>query len=87
MALSYRTRKRLALLILVVGMPLYVVAAVTLVNWADARWGRLPIWAEVAVYLTLGLLWALPFRSVFRGVGQADPQAAREKAKGPGPSA
>jgi hypothetical protein len=88
MALAYRTRRRLSLLILVVGLPLYVAAAVTLVNWADARFGRLPIWAEVAVYLALGFLWALPFKAVFRGVGQADPDAAQtQKAEGQGPSA
>ena len=73
MALGYRARKRLALLILLVGMPLYVAAAVFVVTWADDTWGRLPFWAEVAVYVGLGLLWALPFRAVFRGIGQADP--------------
>ena len=87
MALRYKTRKRLAVLILLVGVPLYVAAAVTLVNWADARWGRLPIWAEVAVYLVLGFLWALPFRGIFRGIGQPDPDSTKEDAEGQGPSA
>lgn len=85
MALSYKARRRLSLLILLVGMPLYVVAAVTLVNWADAQFGRLPIWAEVLVYVGLGFLWALPFRRVFLGVGQPEPDS--KKAEGPGPSA
>jgi uncharacterized protein (DUF983 family) len=75
MALSYQTRKRLALLILLVGLPLYVVAAVTAVNWLD----RPPIWAELLVYVGLGFLWALPFRRIFRGIGQPDP-AENEKA-------
>jgi uncharacterized protein (DUF983 family) len=75
MALTYKTRKRLAILILLVGMPLYVVACVTVLNWADARWGRLPIWAEVAVYVSLGILWALPCRRIFLGIGQPDPEA------------
>lgn len=83
MALSYKTRKRLSLLILLVGMPLYIVAALNLVAWADARWGRLPIWAEVAVYLGLGFLWALPFRRIFRGIGQEDPEKAETDPKGP----
>ncbi|PTE16078.1 DUF2842 domain-containing protein [Pseudogemmobacter blasticus] len=87
MALSHAARKRLSLLILVIGMPLYVVVAVSVVNWADARWGRLPFLAEMAVYIVLGLLWALPFRSLFRGVGQADPNAETDQAEGPGPSA
>lgn len=69
MALSYRTRKRLSLLILIVGLPLYIVAAVTVVNMLD----RPPIWLEFVVYVGLGFLWALPFRFVFRGVGQPDP--------------
>lgn len=73
MALAYRTRRRLSLLILLVGLPLYIVAAVSLADWLSARFGRLPILAEVAVYLGLGFLWALPFRFVFRGVGKADP--------------
>ena len=32
MALNYKTRKRLALLVLLVGMPFYVVVAVTVMN-------------------------------------------------------
>lgn len=75
MPMSWKARRRWSLLILVLGMPAYVVAAVTLMNWLDARFGRMPIWAEVAVYLGLGFLWALPFRRVFRGVGQPDPEA------------
>ncbi len=81
MALSYRTRRRLATLILVVGLPAYIVAAVTLTGWIDARFGRLPVLAELAVYLGLGFLWALPFRFVFRGVGKADPDAGGPDAK------
>ncbi len=76
MALSYRARKRLSLLILVVGMPAYIVAAVTVVNLFD----RPPLWLELFVYVGLGFLWAIPFRAVFRGVGQPDPA---EMAKGP----
>lgn len=68
--MEYRTRKRLSLLILLVGLPLYIVAAVSLVNWLD----RPPIWLEFLVYVGLGVVWALPFRKVFRGIGQADPE-------------
>ncbi len=79
MALSYRSRKRLALLILVIGMPLYVVVAVNVVDWANARFGRLPILAELAVFIGLGLMWALPFRRIFRGIGQPDPGQPQDK--------
>ena len=69
--LSYKARRRWALVILLIGLPAYVVVAVTLVNWLE----RPPFWAELAVYVGLGVLWALPFRFVFRGVGQPDPDA------------
>lgn len=71
MALSYKARKRLSLLILVVGMPAYVVVVVSLMNSIQ----RLPLWAEVPVYLALGVGWILPFKKIFLGVGQPDPDA------------
>lgn len=74
MALGYKTRKRLSLLILLVGLPVYIVAAVTVVGLFE----RPSIWLELAVYVGLGILWALPFKAVFRGVGQPDPDAPRD---------
>ena len=75
MALSYKSRRRLALLLLDVGLPAYIIAAVSLMNWLD----RPNIWIELAVYVVLGVLWALPFRAVFRGIGQADPDAPKDE--------
>jgi hypothetical protein len=83
MALSWRARRRLAALILTVGLPAWIVAAVSLTGWIDARYGRLPVLAELAVYLGLGFLWAVPFRFVFRGVGKADPDAGAPDARTP----
>lgn len=80
MALSYKARRRWALVILLVGLPLYVVVAVNLV----ALFERPSVLVELAVYLALGFLWALPFRFIFRGIGQPDPDA--EKTDGRGPS-
>ena len=77
MALGYKARKRLSLLILLVGLPVYVVIAVSLMSTIE----RLPIWLEVPSYLMLGLAWILPFRSVFLGVGQPDPKAAEADRK------
>jgi hypothetical protein len=59
-----------------VGLPLYVVVAVTVVGWFD----RPPIWAELLLYVVLGVIWALPFRAVFLGVGRPDPDAPPEPA-------
>jgi hypothetical protein len=74
MPLSYKSRRRWALVILLVGLPLYIVAAVTLVGLFD----RPGVLVELLVYVGLGFLWALPFRFVFRGIGQADPDAAQD---------
>ena len=71
MTLSYKARRRLSILILLVGMPLYVVVAVTIMNRLD----RPPILVELGIYVALGFLWALPFKVVFRGVGRPDPDA------------
>ena len=71
MALSYKTRRRLSLLILLVGLPLYVVVAISVVGFFD----RPPIWLELLIYVALGVVWVLPLKSVFRGVGQPDPEA------------
>lgn len=71
MALSYKTRKRLSLLVLVVGLPLYIAAAVFVVSLFE----RPSIWVEFAVYVGLGIIWILPLRGIFLGVGQADPDA------------
>lgn len=69
MALSYRTRKRLALAVLVLGLPAYIVVAVTLVNLIE----RPSLLVELAIYVGLGVLWILPLRPIFLGIGQPDP--------------
>ena len=69
MTLSYKTRRRLALIILLIGLPAYIVAAVTVMNLLD----RPSLWVELAVYVTLGIIWAVPLKFVFKGIGQADP--------------
>ena len=71
MALSYKARRRWALVILLVGLPVYIVSAVTILNWLD----RPSLWLELLIYVALGVVWALPFKMVFRGIGQADPDA------------
>ncbi|WP_298838752.1 DUF2842 domain-containing protein [uncultured Roseobacter sp.] len=67
--MTYKTRRRLALLILLIGLPLYIVVAVSVVSLMD----RPSILVELLVYVGLGVLWAVPLRAVFRGIGQADP--------------
>jgi hypothetical protein len=71
MTLSHRNRKRLAILVLLVAMPVWVVAAVTVIGWFE----RPSILVELAVYVGLGILWVLPLKRLFRGVAQPDPAA------------
>ncbi len=73
MSLTHRARRRWSLVILLVWLPAYVVVAVTVLN----RMGRPPVAVELLVYVILGVAWALPFRLVFRGVGQAAPEDER----------
>ncbi|MAC02038.1 MAG: DUF2842 domain-containing protein [Marinovum sp.] len=69
MPLSYKARRRWSLVILLVGLPVYIVAAVTVSNLLD----RPPMLVELAIYIGLGVVWALPFKYIFKGIGQADP--------------
>ncbi|SLN15836.1 hypothetical protein PEL8287_00689 [Roseovarius litorisediminis] len=75
MALSYKARRRWSLVILLIGLPVYVVVAVTLTDWLRASFEKLPFLVELLVFVGLGVLWVLPFKFVFKGVGQADPEA------------
>ncbi len=69
MALTYKNRRRLALFVLCIGLPTYIVLAVSLVAMID----RPSVLVELAVYAGLGILWIVPLRSVFLGIGQPDP--------------
>lgn len=75
MSLSYKARRRWSLVILLLGLPAYIVAAVTILNLLE----RPPFWVELAVYVALGVVWAIPFKFIFKGIGQADPNATDER--------
>lgn len=67
--MTYRMRKRLSLIVLLIWLPVYIVVVTTLVSALD----RPHILVEAGIYVVLGVLWALPFRWLFRGVGREDP--------------
>jgi hypothetical protein len=71
MALSWKARRRWALFVLVIAMPLYVVVAVNIMDMFD----RPPFLLELAIYVALGIVWALPLKKLFKGIGQPDPNA------------
>ena len=73
MRLSWRARRRWSLVVLLVGLPVYVVAAVTILTALD----HAPLAVELLVYVLLGIAWALPLRFVFRGVGREEGRDGR----------
>lgn len=81
MALSRNARVRWAVAVLLVGLPVWIVAAASLAGWIEGRWGRLPVAAELLLYVALGLMWVLPLRRLFRGIAGQGAGATL----GPGP--
>jgi hypothetical protein len=75
MAPSYKQKRRYALLLLVVFLPIYIISAVAVMSVA----GRAPLVIEFAIYVIFGIAWVLPFKKVFLGIGQPDPDAPREE--------
>ena len=70
--MDLRTRKRLSLLVLCLGLPAWIILSLILTAWLDDRFGRLPVLVELAVFVGLGIVWILPFRRLFRGIGKAE---------------
>lgn len=61
-----RKNKILAALLLLVGLPIYVLVTSTIIS----AMGRPPILLEMLVYGAFGILWALPFKKLFKGIGR-----------------
>lgn len=69
-----RTRKRLSILVLVVALPLYVIVATAIMSAFE----RPPFWLELGVYVLLGIVWALPLRWLFLGVGRGEDEGGTD---------
>lgn len=78
MALSYKARRRWSLVALLIWLPIYILIAVTVMNMLTG-WLLTLGWVgkilELVMYVVLGVAWAIPLKSVFLGVGKADPDA------------
>ena len=70
MNINYKNRRRISLILLLVGLPVYVILAINILAFFE----RPSILLEVIIYLSLGIVWAVPFKFIFKGVGQADPE-------------
>ena len=69
MTIGYKNRRRISLILLLVGLPVYIIFAINLV----ALFERPSMLVELLIYLGLGIIWAFPFKFIFKGIGQADP--------------
>ncbi|MEH6521037.1 DUF2842 domain-containing protein [Sulfitobacter sp.] len=74
MAMSYKSRRRWSLFVLLVALPVYIVAMIFVISLFE----RPPFWVELLIYVGSGVIWAFPLKSVFKGVGQADPDAPHD---------
>ena len=74
MRFSYRNRRILAVLALVVVLPVYVVVVVNVMS----RFDRLPALLELTVYVIAGIAWVFPLRSLFIGIGKPDPNRSAQ---------
>ena len=74
MKLSWKARRRWAIVVLLVAMPAWVVSAVSVLALFD----RPPFWLELVIYVGLGVLWVLPLKRLFRGIGQPPPEDERD---------
>mgnify|MGYP001242472489 FL=1 len=64
MNINYKNRRRISLFLLLVGLPVYVIVAINILAFFE----RPSILLEVIIYLSLGIIWALPFKFIFKGV-------------------
>jgi hypothetical protein len=77
--MGYKARKRLALFVLVIGLPIYIIIAVTIMSAMMTQDVRFPIAVELLVYVLLGIGWAFPLKWVFKGIGQPDPDEQKSE--------
>lgn len=76
MKLSYKTRRFLSAIVLLIGLPLYIVLCVTLIDLIE----RPHFGIEFLIYVALGILWALPLKFIFKGIGQAEEVETKARA-------
>ena len=63
---SYRLKRFLAIIVLLLWLPFYIVLVLNIL----ALFERPSLVVELSVYVLAGVLWALPFKALFKGVGQ-----------------
>ena len=70
MALSLKARKRWSLVVLLIGLPLWIILAVNIADLIN----RESILVELVVFILLGIAGILPFKELFQGVAGMPPE-------------
>ncbi len=70
MKMSYNSRRILSLLILLFGLPMYVICVVS----GMAFLHNLPMYLELILYIFFGIIWVFPVKFIFKGIGQKNPE-------------
>ena len=63
---SYKLKRFLAILVLLLWLPLYIVLVLNIL----ALFERPSLIVELLVYGVAGVFWTLPFKALFKGIGQ-----------------
>ncbi|UZD92560.1 DUF2842 domain-containing protein [Cognatishimia activa] len=71
--MSHKAKKRWAIIILVIGLPVYMILASVLATTFLGWLGRPSLLLELVIYIALGVIWVFPLKNLFMGVGQAGP--------------
>lgn len=79
--MTYKARKRWALFVLVVGLPIYIVVAATIMSVMLNQEIRFAWPIELVIYIVLGIGWAFPLKWLFKGIGQPDPSETQHSLK------
>ncbi|MGB0634311.1 MAG: DUF2842 domain-containing protein [Paracoccaceae bacterium] len=66
--MKYKTRRRLSLFFLLLGLPFYIALVITGLSFLP----RQSVFVEFVIYVILGVVWAFPLKYIFRGIGQFD---------------
>ena len=63
---SYKLKRFFAILVLLLWLPFYIVMVLNVL----ALFERPSLIVELLVYVIAGVFWALPFKALFKGIGQ-----------------
>ena len=64
--LSHKLKRLFAILVLLLWLPIYIILVLNIL----ALFERPSLIIELLVYVILGVFWALPFKALFKGIGQ-----------------